>query len=81
MCFYIGQGNFISLDEVILLTNTNSVFFQRIIQDKETIGQVIDLTSRKPTNCIILTASGFFFFSPYSAKNLILKLQMQKKVN
>lgn len=77
MCLMIGQGNFIAINEVILLTNTSSILLKRMLQDKENMGQVIDLTSRKSINCIILTTSGFFLTS-YSSKTVILKSKIKK---
>lgn len=77
MFLNIGQGNFLSISEIILLTNTNSVLLKRIFKDKENFGQVIDLTGQKPLNCIILTTSGFFCTSS-SSKTLILKLKILK---
>lgn len=70
MCLILGQGNFIIMNEVILITNTSSIFFKRLIQDKKNLGQVVDLTSRKSLNCMILTTSSLFLTSS-SSKNLI----------
>ena len=72
---HIGFGNIVAMNRVVAIASPNSAPTKRAIQEGETKGLLIDMTSGRRTKAVIIMDSGHIIKAALSPETVAGRLQ------
>lgn len=74
----VGYGSLVSEDRIIAICSPESAPVKRVITDAKSQGKLVDVTSGKKTQAVIITDSDHVILSALSSESLGEKLKEGK---
>jgi len=70
----VGFGNLVSVKRIVTVASPDSAPIRRLVQDSRELGNVIDVSSGKKTQSVIITDSRHIILSSLTTEMLLQKL-------
>ena len=72
---HIGFGNILAMNRVIAIASPNSAPTKRIIQERRSNGQLVDMTNGRRTKAVIFTDSGHIILAALAPETIANRTQ------